>query len=67
MQNCFFSSVLPTPANILASYAGCVLVKKLNRMTFNELSVKEPGDFGRSMITADMLKNIGRTFSLMLK
>ena len=36
-------------------------------MTFDELSVEEPGDCGRSMVTGDMMKNIGRSFCMTFK
>jgi len=60
-------SVITIPASILACYAGCVFLKKLNKMTFDELSVEEPGDCGRSMVTGDMMKNIGRSFCMTFK
>ena len=61
----FFSlEVLPT---VSGSYLGCLLVKKLNKITFDKLMVENPGDIGRSMVTRDMLDNIGTAFYYLTK
>lgn len=53
------------PATILSGFAGCSLVKHLNKLTFDECKVTEAGDAGRSMVTEDMIKNIGRSLCLL--
>lgn len=63
---CLYYSSSTTPATIIASFAGCMLVKRLNKLTYDELHVSQPGDMGRSMVTGDMIKNIGRAFHAML-
>ncbi len=53
------------PATVLSGFAGCLLMKHLNKLTFDECKVTEAGDAGRSMVTEDMIKNIGRSLCLL--
>eukprot|EP00794_Sanderia_malayensis_P007191 gene7191-7997_t len=45
----FQKTTLSHPPTILGAFAGCTIVKQLNRITFDACQAEQPGDAGRSM------------------